>query len=78
MSIATKMNNIIYLIFFFLVLCNLNVLIKGDNDPYSVPKAYSYGYSVSDDYSGSNYRVGIMFRSSFVNYYWNKRDGPIQ
>ena len=57
MSIATKMNNIIYLIFFFLVLCNLNVLIKGDNDPYSVPKAYSYGYTVFDDYSGSNYRV---------------------
>ena len=49
--------NHFYLIFFFLVLCSLNGLIKGDNDPYSVPKAYSYGYTVFDDYSGSNYRV---------------------
>ena len=50
---SIKMNHF-YLI--FLILFNVNDLILGLADD-TYPKAYSYGYSVSDDYSGSQFQA---------------------
>ena len=53
---SNKMNHF-YLIFLFLVVFHCSDLIKGDDDNHYAPKAYSYGYTVLDDYSGSNYNA---------------------
>ena len=77
-QISVKMNRF-YLIFCLgLILCNVNDLILADDTPY--PKAYSYGYTVSDDYSGSQYNAqeSADGQNVYGSYQVHLPDGRIQ
>ena len=73
---SIKMNHF-YLI--CLVLFNLNDLILGADDT-SYPKAYSYGYSVSDDYSGNQYNAqeSADGQNVYGSYQVHLPDGRVQ